>query len=350
MKKQKLIHSGSFSEVHLATPDPSPKAYFTRYLNDLHGALPPKFAAKIVAAADEHLFKREVRVLAALQQISPAHFIRLYDTMICVEPGKKTQTVSLVMCLELATCDLYELSEEYRLAPCVVQRMIREVAAGLHVMHTAGYIHTDIKPENIFFISNEDLQASLDAYASQSAGPRFVIADFDTCQTQGKPLNKRVGTTCFKAPELCMRLDYTSAIDIWSLGMLYFEALTGKGLIKVDSPSESLSASSSSSDDMLPWFIEEIAQMEFYFGKMPVGLLVSPAHYTGGGDCPNCSAPFTATKDSELKHGAFTGVPLTERLKKIDNSPQHAAFVSWLAQMNPLQRPSAEEVANSRII
>jgi serine/threonine protein kinase len=359
-KKKELLNSSSFSKIYLAEPDTgTPRDFMTRYLQGVQRPLPAQFVVKIVSGQDEHLFKRETKTLAALQQISPMHFVGLYDTALCVNTRKETPAVTLVMCLELADCDLYDARDKYDLSSMLVQRMTRDVASGLHIMHSAGLIHTDIKPENIFFIrspGHPDTESALQEYGAGTGGHRFVIADFDTCQPMNESLNRRVGTSKFKAPELCMRLDYTPAIDIWSLGMVYFEALTGKSLIEKsegDSMSGSLSASMSScssSDDELPTFIEEIAQMEFYFGSMPVGMQVSPVHYTGGAGCPNCSDAFEAAEDSCLKYPSFEGKSLLDRMKKIDNHAQHVAFVMWLAHMNPHLRPTADQVAALKII
>jgi len=79
-------------------------------------------------------------------------------------------------------------------------------------MHEKGVIHRDIKPENL-----------LNAFGT------IKICDFGWSVYD--PNNKRTtlcGTPDYVPPEMLLQKNYDKNVDIWSLGILMYELLTGK--------------------------------------------------------------------------------------------------------------------------
>lgn len=72
-------------------------------------------------------------------------------------------------------------------------------------------VHGDLKPANI--LVNE-------------AKSRFVITDFDTTINRGDPQLTRVGTLNYMAPEVLLENKHSSASDMWSFGVILYEAFT----------------------------------------------------------------------------------------------------------------------------
>lgn len=91
---------------------------------------------------------------------------------------------------------------------------------GLRWLHTQGYVHHDLKPANILVDSDG----------------HCVISDFNSCKRleNGKlrrcTVDDVVITQDYAAPELVNGRDaeYDQSVDIWSLGVVVSELLTGK--------------------------------------------------------------------------------------------------------------------------
>lgn len=92
-----------------------------------------------------------------------------------------------------------------------IWRFISDVAGGLTYLHSKGYIHSDIKPDNILIDDSGE----------------FRITDFG-CLAKANNNNRLCGTEIYMAPERYERnaLPFW-ANDIWSLGATLFELLTG---------------------------------------------------------------------------------------------------------------------------
>jgi len=92
--------------------------------------------------------------------------------------------------------------------------VILEILRGLKVMHMLGYMHRDIKSENILVKGNGEIK----------------IADFGFTVQLTKDRPKRsstVGSPYWMAPELIKRKEYDYLVDIWSLGVMLMELMEG---------------------------------------------------------------------------------------------------------------------------
>ena len=96
------------------------------------------------------------------------------------------------------------------------RRMVSEIAAGLDALHAAGIVHRDIKPQNILY--------ALDGTA--------MLTDFGLAKGRAYTVltqpGQVMGTLDYLAPELIRGEPATPLTDVYALGCVAFESVTGK--------------------------------------------------------------------------------------------------------------------------
>lgn len=102
------------------------------------------------------------------------------------------------------------------LTPALVRRVVSHVAEGLGALHAAGIVHRDIKPANIMIRSTSE----------------FVIADFGLAKLVAPAVSltatgEVLGTPSYLAPEQAMSGPIGPWTDIYNLGVVTYELLTG---------------------------------------------------------------------------------------------------------------------------
>lgn len=98
--------------------------------------------------------------------------------------------------------------------------LIRGICRGLHTMHENGYVHRDIKPGNIL-LTDKSADAEI-KIADYGATLKINGTKDDPCETK-----RFVGTPLYMPPEALRSLVGTKS-DIWSLGAMTYQLLTGK--------------------------------------------------------------------------------------------------------------------------
>lgn len=101
--------------------------------------------------------------------------------------------------------------------------IIVQVLEGLSAIHAAGIVHRDLKPENVFVIPAE------------TGRLRAVVTDFGLARSLDtldsglqSSINTLVGTPAYMAPEQAVGSAASVSWDIYALGVMLFEVLTGQ--------------------------------------------------------------------------------------------------------------------------
>ncbi|XP_060163971.1 mitogen-activated protein kinase 13 isoform X4 [Globicephala melas] len=98
-----------------------------------------------------------------------------------------------------------------------IQYLVYQMLKGLKYIHSAGVIHRDLKPGNLAV--NEDCE--------------LKILDFGLARQADAEMTGYVVTRWYRAPEVILSwMHYNQTVDIWSVGCIMAEMLTGKTLFK----------------------------------------------------------------------------------------------------------------------
>lgn len=121
--------------------------------------------------------------------------------------------------------DLHRVIRTQKLTDDHCQYFVYQTLRALKSIHSAGIVHRDLKPANLLVNANCDLKVCDFGLA------RSVKA----CGTQGGKdigmMTEYVATRWYRAPEIMLSFKmYTEAIDIWAVGCILAEMLTGRPL------------------------------------------------------------------------------------------------------------------------
>ena len=121
-----------------------------------------------------------------------------------------------------------ELMREQKLSLEEVLNCVEQVASALAIAHTAGIVHRDIKPENIMR-RHDGLLKILDFGIAKLLEPRTPDFAHETAApvTQTE-MGLVLGTVNYMSPEQARGLAVDERTDIWSLGVVLYEMLSGR--------------------------------------------------------------------------------------------------------------------------
>ena len=132
------------------------------------------------------------------------------------------------------------LEREKVLDESTTVRIVRQIASALAAAHDHGIVHRDLKPENVFLLNHPDYPdyvKVLDFGIAKLIGPQQANAPHNTV------LGMVIGTPAYMSPEQCRgqaELDHRG--DIYSLGIMLYEMLTGTVPFRRDSTADVLLA------------------------------------------------------------------------------------------------------------
>lgn len=140
-----------------------------------------------------------------------------------------------------------------------------QIALALAVAHEKGVVHRDLKPENLF-ITRDGRVKILDFGLAKLAAPETPNTDSQTQQKQTSP-GTVMGTAGYMSPEQVRGREIDHRTDIFSLGIILYEMLSGRRPFRRDSTVETMNAiltedapQLSASRQQVPVAIERITQ------------------------------------------------------------------------------------------
>eukprot|EP00435_Cladocopium_sp_Y103_P011068 s4008_g2.t2 len=176
---------------------------------------------------EEGLSSYSLREISALMACRHPNVVQLHDVLAL------PNSVHLV--LELMPCNLMEYMRKVLKGPFkYLKPAFLQILEGVVHCHRQGYMHRDLKPQNILVDENCNLKITDFGLARR----------FQPLQTGRGPITKHVVTLWYRAPELILmhktQCMYGQGVDIWSLGCILAEMATHSVLFRGDSEIDTL--------------------------------------------------------------------------------------------------------------
>lgn len=168
----------------------------------------PRFAA----TADEAIarLEREARTVARLQH---PNIVTVFAVKRLADGG-----LALVMQLVPGRTLKQVIQDEGPLDAERAERILRDVAEALAFAHRNGVVHRDVKPENVF----------IDSVSGRALLSDFGIAHSSEYDSRLTMTGSAIGTPAYMAPEQIDGATANARSDLYSLGLLSWEMLTGE--------------------------------------------------------------------------------------------------------------------------
>ncbi len=118
-----------------------------------------------------------------------------------------------------------------------------QCASGLAAAHVAGIVHRDIKPDNIM-VRPDGFVKILDFGLAKLAEKPFITADPNALTAAGglTAPGMVMGTWLYMSPEQARGLELDARTDVWSLGVVLYEMVTGKSPFAAQTMSDTLAS------------------------------------------------------------------------------------------------------------
>jgi serine/threonine-protein kinase len=198
-------------------------AVYQGFDHNLHRAVAVKVLFGAVAAQPDFIdrFRQEARLIARLRH---PHIVQVYDF------GEQDGYIYMVQeLLTGPTLEQYLSDASTRGATLPTSDIIRitqQIASALDAAHAAGIIHRDVKPSNIMW----------------NASGALALTDFGIAKNTAATMAQTqtgfvMGTPNYLSPEQAQGIGSVTAVsDIYSLGVVVYEMITGKAPFSGDTP------------------------------------------------------------------------------------------------------------------
>ncbi|KAG1452737.1 hypothetical protein G6F56_007741 [Rhizopus delemar] len=176
-------------------------------------------AIKRILPFDHAMFcLRTLREIKLLKYFNHENIISILDIM---KPKSLDDFTEVYLIQELMETDMHRVIRTQDLSDDHCQYFTYQTLRALKAMHSANVLHRDLKPSNLLLNANCDLKIC-DLGLARSSNSADENSGFMT---------EYVATRWYRAPEIMLTFkEYTKAIDVWSVGCILAEKLSGKPL------------------------------------------------------------------------------------------------------------------------
>lgn len=285
------------------------QAAFSRAVQAIDLATGQHVCLKVVKNSKDYFDQSldEIRLLRYVNECDPGDeqgILRLFDYFYYAE--------HLILVTELLRANLYEFSKHDRsyFTPLRLKQVASQLLSSVAYMHSLSLIHADLKPENILM-------------KSYAAGQIKLIDLGSSFFNHDNRISPIVQSRSYRAPEVILGCDYDYKIDVWSIGCILVELVSGEVLFNDSSGAQML------------------ARMESVLGSMPAWMRsrgrFAKRYYLGDGRI------FEQNRDAGGGTSMLLPQPSSLNYVLDGFDKDMADFISLLLALDPTERISAED-------
>ncbi|KAK4436702.1 Mitogen-activated protein kinase kinase kinase [Sesamum alatum] len=210
-----MIGKGGFGCVYLAT---------LRNPRSKYSCLPPVMAVKSAEVSASASIQKEREVLSNLKGC--CNVIRCFGEETTVgDNGVMVYNLLLEYGSGGTLADRIKKSDGGGLPEFEARVYAKSILRGLNYIHGNGYVHCDLKPDNILLVRNDGREGSVEFMAK--------IGDFGLAKRAKQSKKRKLeaywrGTPMYLSPEAVIDSVQDAPCDVWALGCIVLEMLTGK--------------------------------------------------------------------------------------------------------------------------
>ncbi|AAS51978.1 ADR058Cp [Eremothecium gossypii ATCC 10895] len=169
---------------------------------------------------DEGVPSTAIREISLLKELKDDNIVRLYDIV-------HSDAHKLYLVFEFLELDLKRYMEsvpkDQPLGDKIIKKFMMQLCKGIAYCHAHRIIHRDLKPQNLLINRNGNLK----------------LGDFGLARAFGVPLRAythEIVTLWYRAPEVLLGgKQYSTGVDVWSIGCIFAEMCNRKPLFSGDS-------------------------------------------------------------------------------------------------------------------
>lgn len=177
--------------------------------------------------------KIELRVLATLAHVDPANANHCIQLRECFD-----YRGHICLVTQLLKLSLYDFLKRNSFAPFPgshIQALLKQLLRSVAFLHDLNLVHTDLKPENILLYNDSYRRKSVDSGDSTTKvldDPLIQIIDFGSAIFDDEYHSAIVSTRHYRAPEVVLGTGWLFPCDLWSVGCILCELVTGEALFR----------------------------------------------------------------------------------------------------------------------
>jgi tRNA A-37 threonylcarbamoyl transferase component Bud32/GAF domain-containing protein len=219
---EQLLGRGGMGTVYAATDIRLGRSVAVKLLRD----------AALASDESRRRFHREARTYARLRH---DHIINVYDY------GTTGHDVAYLVMEKLSGATLRTLLRRRGcFAPAIVAEWFAQMLDGVACAHAAGVIHRDLKPENVFVTRDHHTGASSITLLDFGLA-KLNLASADESRSLTTP-GSVMGTLGYMSPEQLLGTAVDERSDLYAIGVMVLESITGRNPFQRDDPQETVAA------------------------------------------------------------------------------------------------------------